>query len=44
MIKKEILNKTLTRPNWTKQEHRVSNKLWLNMMDDKFVAFEGFSE
>jgi len=30
VIKKEILNKTLTRPNWTKQEHRDSNKLWLD--------------
>ena len=30
MIKKEILNKDLTRPNWVKQEHRTSNKLWLD--------------
>lgn len=30
MIKKEILSKTLLRPNWTKQEHRSLDKLWLD--------------
>ena len=30
MIKKEILSETLLRPNWTKQEHRTLDKLWLD--------------
>ena len=30
MIRKEILNKVLIRPNWTKQEHRSVDKLWLD--------------
>ena len=30
MIKKTILNKNLSRPNWVIQEHRNKNKLWLD--------------
>lgn len=29
-IKKELLNNALSRPNWTKQEHRDLDKLWLD--------------
>jgi histidinol-phosphate aminotransferase len=30
VIRKEIFNKNLTRPNWTKQDHRILDKLWLD--------------
>lgn len=30
MIKKEILNEALKRPDWVKQEHRSFDKLWLD--------------
>lgn len=30
MIRAEILNKNLVRPNWVKQEHRSFDKLWLD--------------
>ena len=30
LIKKEILSKNLARPNWTKQEHRSLDRIWLD--------------
>jgi histidinol-phosphate aminotransferase len=30
MLIQELLNTKLTRPNWTKQDHRLFNKLWLD--------------
>jgi histidinol-phosphate aminotransferase len=30
MIRKDILNKNLTRPDWVKQDHRLMSNLWLD--------------